>query len=318
MVEAIGIDLGGTKLSAARVDESGRILARRKVDTQADEGAAAVLRRLVSLAESLKTPSVKAVGIGSPGQIDYENGILAGEAVNIPGARNIDICSPVRNALKLPCFADNDGNVAAMAEAWIGAGRNEKAVLMLTLGTGIGGGIIIDGTVYRGATNFVAEFGHMSVEVEGRICPCGNRGCLERYASASAVAQTARERLSVIPPPESSLMEKCGGDPSHITAKMVCDAVREGDAFATEVFDQACLYLGVGVGNLINLFNPSCVILGGGMSLAGEILFQRVRKVLNMGRAYPPILAAAKVVPAQLGEDSGVIGAAKVALAAIA
>ncbi len=314
MVEAIGIDLGGTKISAARVDGEGRILARKKVDTRAEEGAAAVIKRIVDLAASMKTPSVRAVGIGSPGQIDHEKGLLAGEAVNIPGARRLDICSPVRDELKVPCFADNDGNVAAMAEAWIGAGRGEKVVLMLTLGTGIGGGAVIEGAVYRGAKNFVAEFGHMSVEVEGRICPCGNRGCLERYASASAVARSACERLRVIPPPDSVLMAMCGGDPSAVTAKMVCDAARGGDALASGVFDEACLYLGVGIGNLINIFNPSCVVVGGGMSLAGDILFSRIHKVLNAGRAYPPIMAAAKVVPAELGEDSGVIGAAKVAL----
>ncbi|MCX7804170.1 MAG: ROK family protein [Planctomycetota bacterium] len=314
MTEAIGVDLGGTKISVARVDNEGRILARKKVDTHAEEGASAVIRRIVDLAASMKTPSVRAVGIGSPGQIDYEKGLLAGEAVNIPGARQLDICGPVRDALKVPCFADNDGNVAALAEAWVGAARGEKVVLILTLGTGIGGGVVIGGAVYRGATNFVAEFGHMSVEVGGRICPCGNRGCLERYASASAVARAACERLRVIPPPDSVLTSMCGGDPSAVTARMVCDAARDGDALAVEVLDEACLYLGVGIGNLINIFNPSCVVVGGGMSLAGDILFSRVRNVLQSGRAYPPILAAAKVVPAALGEDSGVIGAAKVAL----
>ena len=217
----------------------------------------------------------------------------------------------MEDALGLPCFVDNDANVAALGEAWVGAGAGEKVVLMLTLGTGIGGGCIVDGRVYRGKSNRVSEFGHISVDAHGKKCGCGNRGCIEAYASANAVAARAREYLRS--GEKSSMLDAAGGDVEKVDAQVVCDQAREGDALAGRVLDECCAYLAAGIGNLINAYNPSVVILAGGMSLAGEILTGRIEKELAQGRAYPPILADCRLAVSKLGDDAGVVGAAKLA-----
>jgi len=252
-----------------------------------------------------------AVGVCSPGIIDYERGVSVSEAVNIPDWDGMEIGGRMEDALGLPCFVDNDANVAALGEAWVGAGAGEKVVLMLTLGTGIGGGCVVDGRVYRGKSNRVSEFGHITVDAHGKKCGCGNRGCIEAYASANAVAARAREYLRS--GEKSSMLDAAGGDVEKVDAEVVCDQAREGDALASRVLDECCLYLAAGIGNLINAYNPSVVILAGGMSLAGEVLTGRIEKELALGRAYPPILADCRLAVSKLGDDAGVVGAAKLA-----
>ena len=317
MSEVIAVDLGGTNIRAARVDGCGQIIARDKISTHASEGMDAVAGRIARLVQKMRSPATVAVGIGTPGVPDHETGDIRLPAVNIPGSMGYPFTRALSRALKLPVVADNDGNLAAVGEAWKGAGVGEKIVLIFTLGTGIGGGCVIDGKAYHGNHNMGTEFGHVSIDFKGRACPCGGHGCLEQYASASALGRDAREALRDSFTARSSLLlQMCGGPLGidSVDARMVCEAARQGDAMAVYLLDQCCFYLGCGVGALINSFNPSCVILGGGLALAGDILLSRVQLAINSGRAFAPIWRDCKMKMAVLGDDAGIYGAAKIAL----
>ncbi len=311
MRTVVGIDLGGTNVQGARVDGDGSILEKSRLPAEVEEGGEHLVAVMAEVGKRLKGDGTLAVGVCSPGIIDYEKGMSVSEAVNIPDWDGMEIARRMQDALSLPCFVDNDANVAALGEAWVGAGAGEKVVLMLTLGTGIGGGCIVDGRVYRGKSNMVSEFGHISVDAHGRVCACGNQGCIEVYASANAVAARAREYL--LGRHKSSMLKAAGGDIGGVDAKLVCDEAREGDALASRVLDECCVYLAAGIGNLINAYNPSVVILAGGMSLAGDVLTGRLERELASGRAYPPILADCRLTVSKLGDDAGVVGAAKLA-----
>jgi glucokinase len=317
MPDVIAVDLGGTNIRAARVDARGQILARDRCSTHAAEGMDVVAGRIARLVQQLRTPQTAAVGIGTPGVPDHETGDMRLPAVNIPGSQGYPLTRALTRALKIPVVADNDGNLAAAGESWKGAGVGEKVVLIFTLGTGIGGGCVVDGKVWHGNHNLGTEFGHVSIDYKGRKCPCGGHGCVEQYASAAALGRDAREALrESLTARNSLLMRMCGGPLGidSVDARMVCEAARNGDALAVYLLDQCCFYLGCGIGALINAFNPSCVILGGGLSLAGDILLARVKHALNNGRAFAPIWRDCKIKMGELGDDAGIYGAAKVAL----
>ena len=319
MSDVVAVDLGGTNIRAARVDEAGKVLKRDKVPTRAKEGGmAAVADRIAELIEKVRGPETTAVGIGTPGVPDFKTGVMTLPAVNIPGSSGFPLTRTISNKVNLPVFADNDGNLAALGESWLGAGMGEPVVIIFTLGTGIGGGLVVDGKVYHGAQNLVTEFGHVTIDCNGRKCGCGGTGCVELYASASAVGRDAREALRHPPGhfPESSILKACGGieHVDKVDARMVWDAAQAGDPLAVFLADRACLWLGSAMGSLINAFNPSCVIIGGGMALAGETLRARVEKVIGEGRAFGPIWKCAKLRLAVLGDDAGLMGAARMAL----
>ena len=320
MSDVIAVDLGGTNIRAARVDAKGRIVARAKVPTKADEGMQAVVGRIAGLVNRLKGPDTAAVGVGTPGVPDPVTGIMRLPAVNIAASAEYPLTGEISRLTGLPVVADNDGNLAALAEAWLGAGVGEDVVLIFTLGTGIGGGAVINGKVYHGHHNLVAEFGHVSICCNGRSCPCGGTGCVEAYASAAALGRDAREAVRKLPADHpTALLKLCGGVSGIDTldAKMVCDAVRAGDALACALLDQCCDWLACGMGSLINAFNPSCVIIGGGMALAGELITSRVQKVLDKGRVFAPIWKDCKLRLAKLGDDAGILGAARMAQQAL-
>ncbi|HHN47135.1 MAG TPA: ROK family protein, partial [Planctomycetes bacterium] len=195
MASVIGIDLGGTNIRAGRVDERGNIIQRANIDTQAHAGGDVVMRNIIDAARKVASPDVAAAAVVSPGVINPFTGIAESIACNIPGWEGMPIGANLEKSLGIPGFAENDGNAACLAEAWLGAGRGKSPVLIFTLGTGIGGGAVIDGKVYHGRSNKVAEFGHVSVEYSGPRCGCGNFGCLEYYASAGAVRREARAAL---------------------------------------------------------------------------------------------------------------------------
>ncbi len=311
MKSVIGIDLGGTNIVGARVSETGEFLGEKDIPADVEHGGDSTMEKIVEVTKALMTDGVEAAGVCSPGIIDPVAGVSMSEAVNIPGWDGMPIKARLEEPTGLQVFVENDANAAAAAEAWIGAGKGEAVVLMLTLGTGIGGGAVVDGEIYHGKSNRVTEFGHISISHDGRKCGCGNTGCLEAYASANALAARAREILHE--DPSSLILDLAGGDIENVECKTVCDAAREGDELAVQVLDEVCIYLACGVGSLINAWNPSVVVMTGGMSLAGNILFDRVRAELEAGRAYPPILADCRVVPGVLGNRAGVIGAAKAA-----
>jgi glucokinase len=313
MSDVVAVDLGGTNIRAARVDKDGKILARTKIPTLAQEGMAAVVANIAGAVKSVRGPETVAVGVGTPGVPDHKTGEMRLPAVNIPGSLGFPLTAELARLTGLPVKADNDGNLAALGESWLGAGKGEPVVIIFTLGTGVGGGLVVDGEVYHGAHNLGTEFGHLSIDYKGRKCGCGNWGCIERYASASAVGRDAREALRAPGASQSLMLELCGGDIEKVEARTVWDAAAKGDKLALEMAEQCCDCLSSAVGSLINSLNPSCVIIGGGMSLAGEPLRSRIQQRIDSGRAFGPIGKDAKLRIAQLGDDAGLLGAARMA-----
>jgi glucokinase len=307
----LGIDVGGTKLAAGVVDREGRLLSAERQPTQAALGPGVVLERLLAvchaaIANSGVRPShIVAAGIGCPGLIDSAQGLVDLPG-NLPGWDRVPLAASLREALQMPAFLENDANAAALGEHRFGAGRGAADMLYLTLSTGIGGGIIIDNQLYRGSTGGGGEIGHMSLRYDGRPCVCGSIGCFEAYASGTALATRAREVLPTNP--DSALATA-----KELTAQTVVEAVRAGDALAKRVWDETMIALAAGLASLIHIFNPSRIVLGGGLTHAGELLFEPVRRHLRT-RAIGPLAAACAIVPAQLGDNAGVLGAAAVGM----
>jgi glucokinase len=316
----IGVDLGGTKISVGAMPADGsRELGVRSVPTRADQGAEAVVDRIVEMVEmviatvmaeeGVSRAAFAGVGVGAPGPLDEGRNVVV-IAPNL-GWRNLPLRELLAARVGLPVVLDNDANCATLGEAWIGAARGARYVLGLTLGTGIGGGLIVNGRLYHGASNVAGEVGHMTIETQGRRCACGNYGCLEAYASGPNIAQRAREAVESGEP--SILSEMVGGDLSLITAQHVYDANDRGDGLAHEVVRETARFLGAGVANLLNVFNPDVVVLAGGVTRAGPALFDPLRAEVRR-RAFKPAVDAARIVPGTLRGTAGVVGAVKVFL----
>lgn len=307
----LGIDVGGTKIAAGVVDESGAVLVRRKIQTEADRPEAVVAGIAKVAAElAAAAPGVAAVGVGAAGIIDSHRGVVL-YAPNIAW-RNVHLRSTLEGRLGVPVVVDNDANVAAWGEALYGAGIGVKDQLLLTIGTGVGGGLVLGGELYRGAQGAAAEVGHMVVDAGGPACACGARGCLETMASGSAIGRVARTRSRE--PAAADVLARAGGDPEAITGEMVGDAALRADPFAVSIVAEAGRWLGVGVASLVNLLDPAIVVVGGGVASGlGELLLAPARAGLHamvMGgefRSCPPVVSAV------LGDDAGVIGAAALA-----
>jgi glucokinase len=313
----IGIDLGGTKISTALVDSDGKIIAQDYRETQAIAGPQVVVGRALDSARevmaqaAVEQSQVAAVGIGAPGSVDIKTGVVVAPP-NLPGWDRVPLRQLVEDGLGIKAFLENDANAAALGEHRLGAGRGTEHMIYVTVSTGIGGGLILDGRLYHGVSGMAGEIGHITVMPYGPLCGCGNRGCLEALASGTAIAREARERVvRGVPTLMADLAE---GDLERITAKLVAEAARQGDVEAQEIIDQAMRYLGVGMANLANLFNPQLIVIGGGLTNIGELLFGPVRRVVDQ-RAFRAQSQALRIVRAELGDDVGVLGAAAVALA---
>lgn len=307
----IGIDVGGTKIAAAVVDSDGTIIARRQLPT-ASEDSGRILGTMVKVSQELRAsaPAVAAVGVGVAGLVDSAAGMVLG-APNIE-FRNVPVTSALEDRLGLPAVVDNDANVAAFAEALFGAGRGAGDQIMITVGTGIGGGIVIGGALYHGAHGVGAELGHMVMDPDGPVCGCGNRGCWEAVASGTALGRLARERIEGGAGPD--LLALAGGDAATITGELVGKAAVEGNAFARDVVASIGRMLGVGLASIVNIFDPEVIVVGGGAAAGtGELLLAPAREAMHahiLGVAWrPPV----RVVSAALGNDAGVIGAAALA-----
>jgi glucokinase len=316
----IGIDLGGTKINTALVNNAGKILTHDYRKTQASEGPDAVIGRMLNaarevMAEANVEPSqVMAVGIGAPGPLDAEAGVVVSPP-NLPGWDHVPLRQSISDALALPAFLEKDANAAAMGEHLFGAGQGAQHMIYVTVSTGIGSGLILSGKLYRGTTSMAGEIGHTTIVPDGPQCSCGNYGCLEALASGTAVARRARERVDK--GTSTLIADLAEGDPEHITAKVVAQAADQGDAEAQRIIAEAMDYLGIGMANLVNLFNPQIIIIGGGLANIGDALFEPVRRVITQ-RAFRAAAETVRVVPAELGSNVGVLGAAAVALAQIA
>ena len=328
MHAAVGVDLGATNLKIAVVDRVGVVLAATIKPIAAQAGPDAVLAEIVegvhavTKTASLTESQIVGVGVGTPGPLDLKKGVIVRSA-NLPGWQNVPVRAHLQEKLGLPVVLENDGNAAAYGEYWAGAARDGKDavadskaavaaggdMVMLTLGTGVGGGVIIDGRILHGHFDNAAELGHMIVVAGGLVCPCGQRGCLEQYASASAVARHAKAAVEA--GEKSSLADRLRtGD--EIDAESVAQHAAAGDEVAKRVWEEACSYLAVACINIQHAYNPRRVVLGGGMALAGDFLVDRVRHHLQAGR-WTLHDDLPEVTIAHLGYDAGTIGAAGLA-----
>jgi glucokinase len=312
----IGVDLGGTNIVAGAMTVDGsRHLNIRSIPTNAVLGDEGVADRMVTLVEGVILDTMRetgisrsdfiGVGVGAPGPLDRERGIVL-VAPNL-GWHNFPLRDRIHDRLALPTTLDNDANCATFGEWWQGAARGAKNVVGLTIGTGIGGGLILNGMLYHGASDMAGEVGHTTIDLNGRHCKCGNYGCLEAYASAPAIATRAREVL-VREQSESTIPSMVQGRFEDITAQTVYDAAKAGDPVANEIVRDTARYLGAGVANLLNIFNPDTVVIAGGVTAAGDALFSPLRAEVRR-RAFSPAVEAAQIVPGTLPGTAGVVGA---------
>lgn len=305
MTYYIGLDLGGTNLKYALGDSNGNILVKLTRPSQANDSQKSILsnmfaavKKLLDIA-TLEKFHVAAIGVGSPGSIDFENGRVVGEAPNLKGWADVPIREILQNRFHLPVWTDNDANMVAIAEARLGAGKGFRNLIFITIGTGIGGGIVIDRQLYRGGSFNAAEIGHMSINMKGKRCKCGNKGCLEMYASAPAIVNLYKAKLT---------QEKIEFDEDILSTELIFERAQKEDVLATETINEACEYLGTGIANVVNLLNPEAVIIGGGVSEAGEAFLGRVRRVI-FDRALPASLPGLRILKAKLGNEAGIMGA---------
>lgn len=247
---------------------------------------------------------VVGVGVGSPGPLNTATGVVV-MTPNL-GWRNMPLRDRIAQATGLPTTLDNDANCATLGEWWRGAAQNASSVIGVTIGTGIGGGFVLDGQIMHGASDVAGEIGHMTIDMTGRLCKCGNYGCLEAYASGPAIAARAVEELRAGTP--SSLAQYVSGDLEKITAQVVYEAAADGDELALGVVHDTARFLGTGIASLVNLLNPEIVVVAGGVTLAGERLFRPLRAEVTR-RAFRPAVDACRIVPAALPGTAGVYGA---------
>jgi len=308
------VDLGGTNLRAATVDRDGRIHERVRLPTpesdKADDVVVAILSAVASCeAEASKRGArIHTVSVVVPGSIHPDTGLVV-NAPNLPAIVNFRLRDALNAGLQRPVLIENDANAAALGEMWKGAARGCRTIICLTLGTGVGGGIILNGELWRGIDGTAGEIGHTSVEPFGGVlCKCGNFGCLEVYASATAIVRMTREGL--IEQPESTLHSIAVAD---LTAEQVSRAAIAGDEFARAVFRRAGVYLGIAMANVVNTLNPEMIVIGGGVSAAFDLFAEHARQEV-LKRAFPVPARRARIEKAECGDDAGVLGAAWLAM----
>jgi glucokinase len=313
---AIGIDIGGTKVAGGVVDADGLVTHRARRDTPHRSKSPSVVETTIvevvaELMARVGPGAVAAVGIGAAG-------FVAADRATVVFAPHLSWRhEPLQEALQkrvaVPIFVDNDANAAVWAEWKFGAARGETHVMMITLGTGIGGGILTNGQVQRGRFGIAGEFGHMQVVPGGHRCECGNRGCWEQYASGNALVREAHSLLTANSPIVSDLFDRVDGAVGNLTGPLITEAARDGDPTARELLAEVGSWLGVGIANLAAAFDPGMFVIGGGVSAAGDLLLDSARETFRRhlaGRGYRP---EAAIVAAQLGNDAGLIGAADLA-----
>lgn len=309
----LGIDLGGTKTEAAVVDKYGNILRAKRILTLGEDGQEKVLNRICSLIDkvideaNLKSDEISGIGVGVPGAVNHSNGSIY-FLTNLPGWTNFPIKDFFKSKYNIPVTINNDANAAALAEYIFGSGIGVKHMIYLTVSTGIGGGLIVNGCLLNGAWGAAGEVGHMILDINGDECNCGNRGCWETISSGTAIAKKIINRIKA---GEKSLVTELAPI-NNIRAEHVFRAREMGDKISIEVTDQAMDFLGLGVANLVNVINPEKVIIGGGIAKVGDLLFARVRERVQK-MAYGPA-SKVQIHPAHLGSKTGVIGAAALAM----
>lgn len=311
----LGIDLGGTKILTGLADAEGNILASSRCDTQAEMGESQIIKNMIGTVNevleevNLARGHVKALGIGSPGPLDTENGIIV-ESANIPW-ENVHIVDIMEDKLGIKTLLENDANAAALAEKWFGAGRDVDDMVYLTISTGIGGGAVIKKELFSGYSNNACEIGHTVIDPNGPLCGCGNHGCLESFASGKSIGRMAKE--AVKSKQSGLILELADGDMDKIDAAICAEAARKGDKTAADIFSTAGFYLGIGLGNVVNIFNPQLIVLGGGVMKSSDLFLDKALEVMHKN-ALDASLSVLEIKKAELGDKIGLMGALAVAM----
>ncbi|MCL6628946.1 MAG: ROK family protein [Armatimonadetes bacterium] len=313
----LGIDIGGTKTIVAVADEKGIIIAQERINTPRERGPDAVLWEIVSAANrllrnaSFSVRDIKAIGVGCGGPLDREKGVIL-SAPNLSGWENLPIAEYFTNTLSAPTYIENDVNLAALGEARRGHGVGRDPMAYFNMGTGIGGGIIIDGQLYRGCGN-AGEFGHQIILPDGPECLCGRRGCLEALASGTSIARRARECLASVP---GSAILRYAGVIESVSAEHVALAAQDGDPLALQIWQETGEYVGLGVANVLNILHPRLVVLGGGVVKVGAVLLEHIQRTLSE-RAMVELVRDVELLPSLLGDQAGIVGAICLAMESV-
>lgn len=307
-----GIDIGGTNIKFGLFDSEGKVLIKEQRPTMAEKGPMPLMHLITNIAERLlyfaaeENYTVNWVGVGSPGAVDFKTGKVIGPSPNIVGWMGMEIGPIMSERLNMPVFVDNDVNSMALAESRFGSAMGARSVVCVTVGTGVGGGVIIDGRVVRGSSSSAGELGHMTIDIDGPECACGNFGCIESFCSSGAMTGRIKARLSKgLTPIFSELLE---GSPDNLTVKKIFAAARKGDEIANEVVNETGTYLGIGLAGIVNLLNPEVVVIGGGITDGGAGFVDAVTKEIRK-RAFSSAVEKLRVTRAALGNDAGFIGA---------
>ncbi len=312
----VGIDVGGTNLKIAIIGLDGKIYKKLTLPTKKFNYKKKLIDALASHSKKiinecgLAEKNILGVGIGTPGLVDSTNGVIH-YLVNIKGFKEVPLKKIIESKLKLPTFLDNDVNMMCLGELCYGSGIGAKSLVCVALGTGVGGGIALEGNLYRGFTLSAGEIGHTTINEDGPLCNCGNKGCLEAYVGNSYIVKDAIRRIRQNK--NSLIVKLVNGKLSHITPKIISKAAYKGDKTAKDVLRSAGSHIGVGLANIINVLNPEKIVIGGGVAEAGKILFDAIKASVR-GRAMKVPAAAVEILKAKLGEDAGLIGAAALVL----
>ncbi|OGF45342.1 MAG: hypothetical protein A2231_03430 [Candidatus Firestonebacteria bacterium RIFOXYA2_FULL_40_8] len=308
---AIGVDLGGTNIAAGIVNSSGKVILREKLPTMAHLGGKAVLGRIAQAISCLMQKTdpkirkeIKGIGIGTPGLVDHKRGIVR-EPPNLPGMDGMNIKKYMETRFKLKTYLANDANAYAVGEHTFGAGKGTKNMVCITLGTGLGGGIIIDGKLYVGSFETAGELGHVIIRKEGIPCLCGSIGCVEPYVGANFIAERARKDIKN--GKRSSIVKLVNGDLSKITPIIIEKAARQKDKYAKALWNEIGSEIGTALISIVNTLSPEMVVIGGGVSKAGDILFNPIKEKFNK-IGFKFLRKRVKIVPGKLSDDAGVLG----------
>ncbi|MDP4153119.1 MAG: ROK family protein [Bacillota bacterium] len=313
----IGIDLGGTNIATGVVDQQGKIVAKNSIKTQASRHYNEIIKDMaesclkVCKENNISFEDISGIGIGTPGTVQPGTGIIT--FANNLGFHNVPMKQEMEKLLKKPVFVGNDANVAALGEVFCGGAKGYRYAVTVTLGTGVGAGVIIDGKIYEGFNGGAVEMGHSIIKFDGIQCNCGRRGCWEQYASASALINQTKEQMGKHP--ESLMWHICENDLEKCNGRTAFAAAQQGDKPAAQIVDQYITYIAYGLGDVINIFQPEIILIGGGISGEGEYLLKPLReKTYSFCYAGPDGMKLAKIEKAQLGNDAGIIGAAALSM----
>lgn len=304
----IGVDLGGTKIYTAICNELGEIFNEEVIATEVDKGPEQIVDKIINsikkVSKNIKAEEVKAIGIGSPGPLNIKEGLIVSPP-NLP-IRNFNIVDKIKSEFKLPTFLDNDANAATLGEYIFGAGKGTENMIYITASTGVGGGAILNGKIYRGSTSNALEIGHTTISRDGRVCGCGNRGCVESMSSGIYIEKMANDLMGEEKETTLKNYEK-------ITAKEVFTEAAKGDQVSNYILSETLSYLGMAVANCANIFDPDKIIIGGGITKGGSIVLDKINEEVK-NRSLEPIYKNCKIEKAQLGDQAGVIGAVALAM----